>query len=140
MKKGQSDNHLLEWSGKLASAFGVLALVAYVAGFEKLYFLYRTLDCLWVLQFHSFQDFVIHGSVDVVLCSIVAIALYYAYPSAIDIDNRGRRAVGLLLLGMIISIGVGILYFQYILPFEVYEIVIYSCMYFFLGVVAAQAA
>ncbi|MDP5165525.1 hypothetical protein [Pseudomonas syringae] len=139
-RKKKPELSFIEWGGKVVGAVGVLAFAAYIAGHAKFYFLYKALNCQWVLSFHSVQDVVANGAMDVVLCSITAVPLFYIYKNSIDVDNNGRRIVGFTIVGMTISVGVAVLVFGYKLDAYVADLMIYLCSYFFYGVAIAHSA
>jgi hypothetical protein len=132
--------NFIEWGGKVAGAVGVLAIAAYIAGYAKFYFLYRALNCVWVLKLHSVQDVVSNGAVDVFICSLSAIPLFYCYSKSIDVDNRGRRIVGYFLIGIIISVVVLVAVMGYKVDGFVIDLGIYCCSYLFYGVSLALCA
>lgn len=100
----RSEVNLLEWIGKLVSLTGVLALLAYASGYLKLFFIYNSLGCIWALGFHSFQEIAIAGVANILLTSLVAVPLFLSFSNSIDTDNRGRRIVGLLSVGLFASV------------------------------------
>ncbi|MCP1419932.1 hypothetical protein J3D47_004175 [Pseudomonas laurylsulfativorans] len=91
------------WLGKLAAAFGVLALLAFIAGFSKLYFVYKGLGCEWVLSYHGFQDFVNRGVLDLLVITIFSTPLYYGFKSFQHVAAYGLRPVGFVVIGLCAS-------------------------------------
>lgn len=130
----------IDWGGKVVGAVGVLGMAAYVAGYLKFYFLYSALNCSWVLPFHSVQDVVANGVVDVFLCALTAVPLFFGYRTSLEIDNYGRRIVGFIVLGIVISIGVGVLFLGYVLDVYVNELLVHGASYLIQGVFIANIA
>lgn len=141
MRKGKKQEiSFIDWGGKIVGAVGVLGMAAYIAGFFKLYFLYSSLNCSWVLPFHSVQDVVASGVVDVFFCALTAVPLFFGYKTSIEIDNHGRRIVGLIVMGVVISIGIGIRFLGYVLDVYVTELMVYGVSYLVIGVFVANTA
>ncbi|NAS95006.1 hypothetical protein CU664_11630 [Pseudomonas syringae pv. actinidifoliorum] len=132
--------NFIDWGGKIVGAMGVLAMAAYVAGYAKFYFFYSALNCTWVLSMHSVQDVIANGAFDIVLCSATAIPLFFGYKSSVEIDNNGRRIVAFLLVGVVLSLCIGILLFDYKLNFYAADLIVYGGGYLFYGVLVAITA
>ncbi|CRM87366.1 hypothetical protein [Pseudomonas sp. 22 E 5] len=130
----------IDWGGKIVGAVGVLGMAAYIAGYFKFYFLYSALNCSWVLPFHSVQDVVANGVVDVFFCALTAVPLFFYYRTSLEIDSHGRRIVGLIVLGSLISIGIGVRFLGYVLDVYVSELMVYGASYLFQGVFIANVA
>lgn len=139
-KKKKPEISFVEWGGKIVGAVGVLAMASYIAGFSKFYFLYRALGCVWVLSFHSIPDVVTNGAIDVALCSVTAIPLFHLYTNSLDVDNNGRRIVGLILFGMTISLGIAVGVLGFSVDPSTLDLLMYSCFYLFYGVAIAHSA
>lgn len=139
-RKKTPELNFIEWGGKVAGAVGVLAIAAYIAGYAKFYFLYSALNCLWVLKLHSVQDVVSNGALDVFLCSLSTVPLFYCYSNSTDVDNKGRRIVGYILIGVTISFIVLVKLLGYKVDTFVSDLIIYCCGYLFYGVSLAFSA
>ncbi len=139
-RKKTPELSFIEWGGKVAGAVGVLAIAAYIAGYAKFYFLYRALGCVWVLKLHSVQDVVSNGSLDVFLSSLSAIPLFYCYSNAFDVDNKGRRIVGHIIIGITVSFLVLVRLIGYKVDAFLVDLLIYACGYLFYGVALAVSA
>lgn len=139
-RKKTPELNFIEWGGKVVGAVGVLAIAAYIAGYAKFYFLYRALSCVWVLKFHSVQDVVANGALDVFLCSLSAVPLFYCYSNSIDVDNKGRRIVGYILIGFTISFMFLVALMGYKVDAFFSDLIIYCCGYLFYGVALAVSA
>ncbi len=131
---------LIDWGGKVVGAVGLLGMAAYIAGYFKFYFYYGALNCSWVLGMHSVQDVIVNGAIDVVLCSLTAVPLFFTYQSSLDIDNNGRRIVGFLLLGVIAALAIGIHLLDYKLSLYASDLMTYSSFYLIYGVSVATVA
>ncbi|WP_157836067.1 hypothetical protein [Pseudomonas sp. H1h] len=94
---------VVSWFGKLAAAFSVLALLAFIAGFSKLYFVYKGLGCEWVLSYHGFQDYVYRGMLDLVVIAVFSTPLFYGFKSFQHVSAHGLRPVGLVVVGLCTS-------------------------------------
>lgn len=130
----------IDWGGKVVGAVGVLGMAAYIAGYLKFYFLYSALNCGWVLPFHSVQDVIANGVVDVFLCALTAVPLFFGYRTSLEIDNYGRRIVGFVVVGIAISIGIAVLFLGYVLDVYVSELLVYGASYLIQGVFVANTA
>lgn len=139
-KAKRQEISFIDWGGKVVGAVGVLGMAAYIAGYLKFYFLYSALKCSWVLPFHSVQDVIANGVVDVFLCALTAVPLFFGYRTSRDIDNYGRRIVGFVVLGIAISIGVAVLFLGYVLDVYVSELLVYGVSYLVQGVFIANIA
>jgi hypothetical protein len=139
-RKKTPELSFIDWGGKVAGAVGVLAIAAYIAGYAKFYFMYKALGCGWVLSLHSVQEVVSNGALDVFLCSLSAIPLFYYYPRSIDVDNKGRRIVGFILIGIITSFIVLVTLLGLKVDAFLIDLIIYCCSYLFYGVVLALSA
>ncbi|MDV9030529.1 hypothetical protein Q7C30_000225 [Pseudomonas sp. RAC1] len=131
--------NFLELGGKLAGVLGFLAFLAYGCGYARLFMIYKSLGCLWVLPFHSFQDVAYEGVMSIFIISVIALPLVFSYRRAVDADNAGRKIVGMVLIGLIAAVGLAHL-LGYRFDYRLHDLIIYLCWYGFLGVAAAGTA
>jgi len=131
-----NDINVIEWAGKLAGVVGAMTLVAYVAGYAKYYMLYRAIDCQWVLSFHSFQDFTLKGALDVLICLLFSLPIFFIYGNSVDADNKGRRAVGAFVVISVVGLCLAE-FLNFKLGYEITDLLIYAAGYALLGVLAA---
>lgn len=140
MRKKKQEINFIDWSGKVVGAAGILGMAAYIAGYFKFFFLYKALNNSWVLGLHSIQDVIVNGAIDVTMCAITAIPLFFGFKSSLDIDNHGRRIVGYILSGVVSAVGVGVLLLGYKLDVYVTDLLTYGACYLMFGVFIANAA
>lgn len=140
VRKKQAELSFIDWAGKAAAALSVLAVAAYVAGCGKFYFLYKALECEWVLNLNSVQDVIANGALDVFICSLSAIPLFYGYRKSEDLDVRGRKVVGFFLVGVLISVVAMVGFYGKSVSQFILDTVTYSCSYLFCGLGVAYTA
>lgn len=75
MNGGTSRPNLLntvELASKLASSGAVFVFLAYAIGYLKAAIIYYWLDALWVLDFHTIQDFIVRGFSTILIPALIA--------------------------------------------------------------------
>lgn len=136
----KQDISFIDWGGKVVGAVGILGMAAYIAGYFKYYFFYSALNCSWVLGLHSVQDVIVNGVVDVALCSLSAVPLFFGFKTSTAIDNDGRRIVGFMLIGIMVSVAAGVLLLDYNLGVYAADLLTYGACYLIYGVSIANIA
>lgn len=102
MDKAATNSHFLstvEFGSKIASTGAVFVFLAYAIGYLKAAIIYYWLDAYWLIDFHSFQDFIVRGFSTVVVPTLVAGAFLML---GLDGDSHWRiiRYAGLIVLAL----------------------------------------